>query len=62
MARPKLAKAAKLVREFCQEKKIAYTETGLFQSYGIVIAYLNQVGLAARDPFDCPPAEVLGRA
>jgi fatty acid desaturase len=62
MARPKLAKAAKLVREFCHEKKIAYTETGLFQSYGIVIAYLNRVGLAARDPFDCPPAQVLGRA
>lgn len=62
MARPKLARAAKMVREFCAEKKIAYTETGLFQSYGIVIAYLNRVGLAARDPFDCPPAQVLGRA
>ena len=62
MARPKLAKAARIVREFCAEKKIAYTETGLFQSYGIVVAYLNRVGLAARDPFDCPPAQVLGRA
>lgn len=62
MARPKLARAAKMVREFCAEKKITYTETGLFQSYGIVIAYLNRVGLAARDPFDCPPARVLGRA
>jgi len=62
MARPQLHKAAQIVREFCAEKKIAYTETGLFQSYGIVIAYLNRVGLAARDPFDCPPAQVLGRA
>ncbi len=62
MARPKLARTAKLVREFCAEKKILYTETGLFQSYGIVIDYLNRVGLAARDPFDCPPAQVLGRA
>jgi fatty acid desaturase len=62
MARPKLARAAKLVRQFCAEKKISYTETGLFQSYGIVIAYLNRVGLAARDPFDCPSAQVLGRA
>lgn len=26
----------------------------LWRSYGIVIAYLNRVGLAARDPFDCP--------
>ncbi len=62
MARPQLHKAAQIVREFCAEKKIAYTETGLFQSYGIVIAYLNRVGLAARDTFDCPPAQVLGRA
>ena len=62
MARPQLHKAARIVREFCAEKKIAYTEAGLFQSYGIVIAYLNRVGLAARDPFDCPPAQVLGRA
>ena len=62
MARPQLHKAAQIVREFCAEKKIAYTETGLFQSYGIVIAYLNRVGLAARDPFDCPPAQVMGRA
>ena len=31
-----------------------YTETTLVQSYGIVIQYLNRVGLSARDPFDCP--------
>jgi hypothetical protein len=24
------------------------------KSYGIVIEYLNRVGLSARDPFDCP--------
>ena len=24
------------------------------ESYGIVIEYLNRVGLSARDPFDCP--------
>ncbi|MBG6185471.1 hypothetical protein IWX65_003450, partial [Arthrobacter sp. CAN_A214] len=23
-------------------------------SYGAVVKYLNQVGLSARDPFDCP--------
>jgi fatty acid desaturase len=61
MARPKLHKAAKMVREFCAEKKISYTETGLFESYGIVVRYLNEVGLAARDPFDCPAAGVAGR-
>ena len=30
-----------------------YTETTLLKSYGIVIRYLNDVGLAARDPFEC---------
>jgi hypothetical protein len=29
-------------------------ETNLFSSYRTVIGYLNRVGLAARDPFDCP--------
>jgi fatty acid desaturase len=61
MARPKLFFAAKLVRDFCAEKKIAYTEAGLFESYGIVVRYLNEVGLAARDPFDCPAASAIGR-
>jgi len=61
MARPKLQKAARLVREFCAEKKIAYTEAGLFESYGIVVRYLNEVGLAARDPFDCPALGTVGR-
>ena len=32
----------------------ALHRTSLIQSYGIVIAYLNRVGLSARDPFDCP--------
>ncbi|WP_376765722.1 fatty acid desaturase family protein [Agromyces agglutinans] len=54
MARPALARTQQIVREYCRENDIPYTETGLFQSYGIVIDYLNRVGLAARDPFDCP--------
>ncbi|WP_040424524.1 fatty acid desaturase family protein [Agromyces subbeticus] len=54
MARPALARTQEIVREFCRENDVRYTETGLVESYGIVIAYLNRVGLAARDPFDCP--------
>ncbi|MFC6354895.1 fatty acid desaturase family protein [Luethyella okanaganae] len=54
MPRPHLRKAREIVLEYCQTHSIAYTETGLVQSYGIVIAYLNKVGLSARDPFDCP--------
>ncbi len=54
MARPYLAKAREIVMEQCRTRGVPYTETSLIQSYGIVIAYLNRVGLSARDPFDCP--------
>ncbi|KRC51706.1 delta fatty acid desaturase [Leifsonia sp. Root227] len=56
MARPHLRKAAAIVREHCHTENIPYTETTLLNSYGIVIEYLNRVGLSARDPFDCPAA------
>ncbi|MGO3136165.1 MAG: fatty acid desaturase family protein [Agrococcus casei] len=54
MARPNLSKARRIVRDYCLENEIPYTETSLVRSYGIVIDYLNRVGLSARDPFDCP--------
>jgi fatty acid desaturase len=54
MPRPALAKAAKMVKAYCLERSITYTETSLMRSYGIVVSYLNRVGLQARDPFDCP--------
>jgi len=54
MPRPHLRRVQPIVREFCASRGIAYTETSLSQSYGIVIRYLNRVGLAARDPFQCP--------
>ena len=54
MPRPHLAKAREIVREHCRTLDVPYTETTLMQSYGIVIQDLNRVGLAARDPFDCP--------
>ncbi len=54
MARPHLSKARLIVREHCKTLDVPYTETSLLRSYGIVIEYLNRVGLAARDPFDCP--------
>ncbi|WP_084626609.1 fatty acid desaturase family protein [Demequina aurantiaca] len=54
MARPHLAKTRELTMIHCETHDVKYTETGLFQSYGIVIDYLNRVGLQARDPFDCP--------
>jgi fatty acid desaturase len=54
MPRPTLRRVQPIVREYCELQGIAYTEVGLFASYGIVIDYLNNVGLRARDPFDCP--------
>ncbi|WP_460945808.1 fatty acid desaturase family protein [Okibacterium endophyticum] len=54
MPRPALARTQEIVRAYCTENGVPYTETTMLQSYGIVIRYLNEVGLAARDPFDCP--------
>lgn len=54
MPRPHLRRAAQLVREHCAAHGVPYTETSLMRSYAIVVRYLNEVGLAARDPFDCP--------
>lgn len=61
MARPHLRQARELVREHCENNNILYTETTIGKSYGIVIRYLNRVGLAARDPFDCPEADRMRR-
>ncbi|WP_309134644.1 acyl-CoA desaturase [Cellulomonas sp.] len=54
MPRPHLARARQIVRAHCERTGVPYTETSLVQSYAIVVRYLNQVGLGARDPFDCP--------
>lgn len=54
MARPNLSKARQIVRRYCAANDIPYTETSLVRSYAIVVDYLNRVGLAARDPFECP--------
>lgn len=54
MSRPYLSRARVIVREHCATLGVPYTETSLVRSYAIVIAYLNRVGLAARDPFECP--------
>ena len=62
MPRLHLAKAREIVREYCENNAVPYTETTLLRSYGIVIGYLNRVGLAARDPFDCPAAADFRRA
>lgn len=53
MPRPHLWRTRLIVREQCLALDVPYTETTLWRSYAIVIRYLNEVGLAARDPFVC---------
>jgi fatty acid desaturase len=54
MARPHLHLAAPMISAYCLEHDVPYTQTSLLQSYGIVLRYINHVGLGDRDPFDCP--------
>ena len=61
MARPQLRLAQRLVLEHCRQNNIRYTQTSLMRSYVLVVRYLNRVGLAARDPFECPVASRLRR-
>ncbi|WP_028658964.1 fatty acid desaturase family protein [Nocardioides insulae] len=49
-----LRRARPLVRAYCAEQGVPYTEAGLIESYGIVVRHLNRVGLGDRDPFACP--------
>ncbi|SDO94534.1 Fatty acid desaturase [Microbacterium sp. ru370.1] len=62
MPRPHLSRARAIVREHSKTLNVPYVETTLLQSYGIVIRYLNRVGLAARDPFECPMTSAAARA
>ena len=59
MPRCHLRVARPLVRAHCEREGVAYVEVGLLESYAIVVDYLNNVGLRARDPFDCPLAAQL---
>ncbi len=59
MPRPTLRRVQPIVREYCAMHGVDYTEVGLFTSYKIVVDYLNNVGLHARDPFHCPLAAEL---
>ncbi|MDN5751501.1 MAG: acyl-CoA desaturase [Pseudonocardia sp.] len=47
MPSPSLRAAAPLVREFCREREVAYTETTLVDSYRQVLRHLRDVGAEA---------------
>lgn len=57
MPRPHLRRAAPVIAEYCRERGIPYAQTGLFESYAIVVRYINRVGLGERDVFTCPLAD-----
>ncbi|MCD4852798.1 acyl-CoA desaturase [Arthrobacter sp. AK01] len=54
MPRPYLHRASGMVKACCDELGIPYTETSLAASYVIVVRYLDDVGLFAGEPFECP--------
>lgn len=54
MPRPNLRHARPLVKAFCAEHGIRYTETTLVESFAQIVRYLNAVGVRAADPFSCP--------
>ncbi len=62
MPRPNLKRAQPIVRAYCREHGVPYTELGLLASYAVVVRYLNDVGLRARGPFECPLAADLRSA
>ena len=51
MPRPHLRRAAPLIAQYCHDHDVPYTQTSLVQSYGIVLRYINRVGL---DGIDAP--------
>ena len=54
MPRPHLRAASPMIAEYCRAHGVPYTQTGLWESYRIVVRYINRVGLGERDPFECP--------
>jgi fatty acid desaturase len=48
MPRPNLRRAQPIVRQFCAERAIPYSECGLLSSYGQVVRHLHAVGAPLR--------------
>jgi fatty acid desaturase len=51
-----LRRARPIVKAYCAELGVPYTETTLLQSWAIVVRYIHRVGIRHADPFDCPAA------
>jgi fatty acid desaturase len=54
MPRPNLHRVRPIVQRFCSAHDIPYQEMSITRAWSTVAGYLNRVGLAGRDPFQCP--------
>ena len=59
LPRPSLRRVRPMVRRFCEESAISYQEVSIFRAWALVAGHLNRVGLAGRDPYQCPVAAAL---
>jgi hypothetical protein len=48
MPRPSLRKAQAMVKSYCADHSIDYTETTLFGSYAAALSYLHELGAPLR--------------
>ena len=59
MPRPNLRRAQRIIKPYCIDNSVdLHGDDAASQSYGIVVRYLNHVGLRAGDPFECPHGRV----
>ncbi|MFW3171322.1 acyl-CoA desaturase [Geodermatophilus sp. CPCC 206100] len=54
MPRANLRRAQPLVRAHCAARGVRYTEMGLVETFGVVVRYLDRVGIGQRDAYQCP--------
>jgi fatty acid desaturase len=50
MPRPNLRRVQPLVRAFCAEKDIRYVETGLLDSYRLVLRHMHEIPIRTTAP------------
>jgi fatty acid desaturase len=54
-----LRQARVMIRDYCLEKDLPYTERSLPVAMADVIRSVHRIGLKRADPFDCPAAAAL---
>ena len=57
-----LRKARAMIRDYCLELGLPYTERALPRALGDVVRSVHRIGLKAADPFDCPAAAAMRMA